>query len=87
MLQGFSWNRAHGLRACRGVGDEGVQSGDELEVPFGFGVPASGGGVLGEEGDCVALAGEGGQVLGLGPEAGAVFADVGLAAGALGRGA
>jgi hypothetical protein len=66
--------------------DQEVESGDELVVSFGFADPAA---LLGVGGQCrrvEALGCEDGQQAGLGVEAGAVFADVGVGAGVLGWG-
>lgn len=44
--------------------DEGVDAGDEAQVPFGFAVPAAALGVVGQGLSVVALCGEDGQVRG-----------------------
>ena len=52
-------------------------------MPVSFGAPAAGGGVGGERLGVDALGGEHAEVAGIGAETGAVFADVGVGAGAL----
>jgi hypothetical protein len=66
--------------------DVRVEAGDELVVTVGFGDPASGFSVGGERFGVEALRGQHRQVAGVGAEAGAVLADVGVGAGALGLG-
>ncbi|HXS64116.1 MAG TPA: hypothetical protein VN767_14780 [Streptosporangiaceae bacterium] len=60
-----------------GLADQGVEPGDELAVPVGFGDPASVLGVLGQGLGVDALGGQDGQGACVGVEAGAVLADVG----------
>lgn len=70
---------------CSGdVVHEGVEAVDQAEVAFGFGIPSAVLGVVGEGSGVLALGLEDGQVGAGGVEAGAVLADVGVAAGSLG---
>ena len=72
-------------RGCSsGLVDEGVEAGEEFAVPVGFVDPASLFGVVGEGGGVDALRGQDCDRGGVGDEVGAVFADVGVGAGALG---
>jgi transposase len=66
-----------------GLVDQGVQAGDELAVSLGLADPAAFG-VLGMGFGVDALGGEHRQGAGVGVEAGAMLADVGVGAGALG---
>src|SRR5271170_7568640 len=64
--------------------DEVVEAGDELAVPAGFADPAAFFGVAGQLLGVGFLGCEDGEVAGVGAEARAVLADVGVGAGALG---
>ena len=64
---------------------EGVETVDQAQVAFGFGVPAARLGIVGEGAGVVTLGLEDGQMSVSGVEAGAVLANVGVAAGSLGR--
>src|SRR5438477_9542536 len=68
--------------AGMGLGDEQVEPFDEAAVPGGFGAPAAGLRVGGERFGVGALQLQHRQEAGLGAEARAVLADVGVSAGA-----
>ena len=79
------FRRLGGWWSC-GVGDERVESVEEAAVPVGFVDPAV---CLGVGEECLgvdALRGEHGNGGGVGAEAGAVLADVGVRGRLLGRG-
>jgi hypothetical protein len=67
--------------------DEVVEAGDELAVPVGFGDPAAFFGVAGQLLGAGFLGCQDREVSGVGAEARAVLADVGVGAGPLGGGA